>query len=251
MPLCNLTSLVRELATIILYPILAFTCLGFSHIGPLLRLGLWAPSLTALTVVMWIYYPLGLFWGMGRYSPSTFILFFGTYICICLGICECLSYLLHYMSNSGLGSQPPPYQLSQHHAKSHSFLNNHWYNPNHYLCYPAHSLSLSFQPPTLWDYRSSWRWDIVWVLGSVIGVDLLDHVGCSSEDLPGHSTCPPGYHRDHHHSYHGDHLLGDAPHHPTSPPIFLRHLCIFLLIVASPRQKALAAPIPKFDDHVT
>ena len=46
-------------------------------------------------------------------------------------------------------------------------------------------------------------------------------------------------------------LLGDAPHRPMSPPIFLRHLCIFLLIVASPRQSALAAPIPESDDHVT
>ena len=45
-------------------------------------------------------------------------------------------------------------------------------------------------------------------------------------------------------------LLGDAPLCPTSPPIFLRHLCIFLLIVASPRQSALAAPIPESDDHV-
>jgi len=46
-------------------------------------------------------------------------------------------------------------------------------------------------------------------------------------------------------------LLGDAPHHPTSPPIFLRHLCIFLLIIASPRRNALVAPIPESDDHVT
>ena len=46
-------------------------------------------------------------------------------------------------------------------------------------------------------------------------------------------------------------LLGDAPHCFTSPPIFLRHLCIFLLIVASPRRSALAAPIPESDDHVT
>ena len=45
-------------------------------------------------------------------------------------------------------------------------------------------------------------------------------------------------------------MLGDAPHRPMSPPIFLRHLCIFLLIVASPRQSALAAPIPESDDHV-
>ena len=41
-------------------------------------------------------------------------------------------------------------------------------------------------------------------------------------------------------------MLGDTPR----PPIFLRHLCIFLLIVASLRQSALAAPIPESDDHV-
>ena len=46
-------------------------------------------------------------------------------------------------------------------------------------------------------------------------------------------------------------LLGDTPHCPMSPPIFLRHLGIFLLIVASPRRSALAAPIPESDDHVT
>jgi len=46
-------------------------------------------------------------------------------------------------------------------------------------------------------------------------------------------------------------LLGDAPRRLMSPPIFLRHLCIFLLIVASPRRSALAAPIPESDDHVT
>ena len=46
-------------------------------------------------------------------------------------------------------------------------------------------------------------------------------------------------------------VLGDAPHRPTSPPIFLRHLCVFLLIVASPRRNALTAPIPESDDHVT
>jgi len=44
-------------------------------------------------------------------------------------------------------------------------------------------------------------------------------------------------------------LLGDAPHCPTSPPIFLCHLCIFLLIVASPRRSSLAAPIPESDSH--
>ena len=32
-------------------------------------------------------------------------------------------------------------------------------------------------------------------------------------------------------------VLGDAPHRPTSPPIFLRHLCIFLLIVPSHQQQ--------------
>ena len=43
----------------------------------------------------------------------------------------------------------------------------------------------------------------------------------------------------------------DAPRPPMFPPIFLRHLCIFLLIVASPRRSALAAPIPESDHHVT
>ena len=46
-------------------------------------------------------------------------------------------------------------------------------------------------------------------------------------------------------------VLGDAPRPPMFPPIFLRHLCIFLLIVASLRRSALAAPIPESDDHVT
>jgi len=45
-------------------------------------------------------------------------------------------------------------------------------------------------------------------------------------------------------------LLGDTPHRPMSPMIFLCHLCIFLLIVASPRRSTLAAPIPESDDHV-
>jgi len=45
-------------------------------------------------------------------------------------------------------------------------------------------------------------------------------------------------------------LLGDAPLRPTFPLIFLCHLCIFLLIIASPRQSALVAPIPESDDHV-
>jgi len=45
--------------------------------------------------------------------------------------------------------------------------------------------------------------------------------------------------------------LGDAPLHLTFPPIFLRHLCIFLLIVASPRRSALTALIPESDGHVT
>jgi len=45
-------------------------------------------------------------------------------------------------------------------------------------------------------------------------------------------------------------LLGYAPLRLMFPPIFLCHLCIFLLIVASPRQSALAAPIPESDDHV-
>jgi len=48
----------------------------------------------------------------------------------------------------------------------------------------------------------------------------------------------------------GEWMLGDAPHRLTSPLIFLRHLCIFLPIVASPRRRALTAPIPESDDHV-
>jgi len=47
------------------------------------------------------------------------------------------------------------------------------------------------------------------------------------------------------------HLLGDALRPPMFPPIFLRHLCIFLLIITSPRQSALVAPILESDDHVT
>jgi len=43
----------------------------------------------------------------------------------------------------------------------------------------------------------------------------------------------------------GGWMLGDAPRPPMFPPIFLHHLCIFLLIVASPRRSALAAPIPE------
>jgi len=46
-------------------------------------------------------------------------------------------------------------------------------------------------------------------------------------------------------------VLGDTPLCPMFPPIFLHHLCIFLLIVASPRWSALASPIPESDDHVT
>jgi len=45
-------------------------------------------------------------------------------------------------------------------------------------------------------------------------------------------------------------LLGDAPLRLMSPPIFLCHLSIFLLIVASPRWSALAALIPESNDHV-
>jgi len=48
----------------------------------------------------------------------------------------------------------------------------------------------------------------------------------------------------------GGWMLGDAPLRPMFPPIFLCHLCIFLLIIASPRQSALAALIPESDDHV-
>ena len=46
-------------------------------------------------------------------------------------------------------------------------------------------------------------------------------------------------------------VLGDTPLRPMFPPIFLRHLCIFLLIVASPRWSSLAAPIAESDGHVT
>jgi len=52
------------------------------------------------------------------------------------------------------------------------------------------------------------------------------------------------------HCLEGGWMLGDAPRPLMFPPILLRHLCIFLLIVASPRQSALAAPIPESDDHV-
>jgi len=45
-------------------------------------------------------------------------------------------------------------------------------------------------------------------------------------------------------------LLRDALPRPTFPPITLHQLCTFLLIVASPRRSALAAPIPESDDHV-
>jgi len=53
------------------------------------------------------------------------------------------------------------------------------------------------------------------------------------------------------HCLEGGWMLGDAPLHPMFPPIFLCHLCIFLLIVASPRQSALAALIPESDGHMT
>ena len=46
-------------------------------------------------------------------------------------------------------------------------------------------------------------------------------------------------------------MLGDAPLHPMFPPIFLCHLCTFLLIVASPRRSALMAPTRESDGHVT
>jgi len=49
----------------------------------------------------------------------------------------------------------------------------------------------------------------------------------------------------------GGWMLEDAPLHPTFPPIFLRHLCTSLLIIASPRWSALAAPIAESDGHVT
>ena len=52
------------------------------------------------------------------------------------------------------------------------------------------------------------------------------------------------------HCLEGGWMLGDTPLRPTFPPIFLCHLCIFLLIIASPRWSALAAPIPESNDHV-
>jgi len=52
-----------------------------------------------------------------------------------------------------------------------------------------------------------------------------------------------------HHCLEGG-VLGDAPCPPMFPPIFLCHLCIFL-IVASPRRSALVALILESDDHVT
>jgi len=45
-------------------------------------------------------------------------------------------------------------------------------------------------------------------------------------------------------------LKGGAALCPTFPPIFLHHLCTFLLIVASPRWSVLVAPIPESDGHV-
>ena len=47
-----------------------------------------------------------------------------------------------------------------------------------------------------------------------------------------------------------DNLLGDAPLCLMFPPISLRHLCTFLLIVASPRWSSLAALITESDGHV-
>jgi len=49
----------------------------------------------------------------------------------------------------------------------------------------------------------------------------------------------------------GGWMLGDAPLRLTFPLIFLHHLCTFLLIVASPRQSALVAPIPESNGHMT
>jgi len=48
----------------------------------------------------------------------------------------------------------------------------------------------------------------------------------------------------------GGWMLGDAPLRPMFPPIFLCHLCIFLLIIASPRRNALVAPIPESNGHM-
>ena len=48
----------------------------------------------------------------------------------------------------------------------------------------------------------------------------------------------------------GGWMLGDAPLHLMFPPIVPCHLCTSLLIVASPRWSALAAPIAESDSHV-
>ena len=53
------------------------------------------------------------------------------------------------------------------------------------------------------------------------------------------------------HCLEGGWMLGDTPLHPMFPPIFLHHLCIFLLIVASPRRSALVALILESNGHVT
>jgi len=46
-------------------------------------------------------------------------------------------------------------------------------------------------------------------------------------------------------------LLGDAPLHPTFPPIILCQLCTSLLIVANSRRSTLTAPIAGSNGHVT
>jgi len=53
-----------------------------------------------------------------------------------------------------------------------------------------------------------------------------------------------------HHCLEGGWMLGDALLCPTFPLIFLHHLYILLLIVASPRRSALASPIPESDGHM-
>jgi len=49
----------------------------------------------------------------------------------------------------------------------------------------------------------------------------------------------------------GGWMLGDTPLHPTFPLITLHQLCTSLLIIASSRQSALAAPIAESERRVT
>jgi len=78
------------------------------------------------------------------------------------------------------------------------------------------------------DHRYEWTWNVYHIKKkNIVSEELM---------IKAHGVCVT--------------VLGNAPHCPTSPPIFLRHLCIFLLIIASPRRSALVAPIPESDDHM-